>query len=486
MTIWTLVLTFALVGGLLTFITSKFFPQKNTLLAFLQNFTGVWFIFSGAVKAVDPIGTAMKMEQYFGRFASDLSGGMFNWLVGIFPFMSNHAIVFSITMVMLEIMVGFMLILGSRNKLTSWLFLLIMVFFTVLTGYTYLTGYFDAGHFGAFKESNMKVTDCGCFGDFLKLHPKTSFIKDLFLMIPALYFIFRYRSFTPIFTRKIRAVLLGVIGAGALFFCFRNTYSNEPYIDFRPFRVGVNIREQKAAEEKAAEEQKILFYNLKNQQTGETTRISYEDYVNKKGYTKFPSEIWKSESEEKTELAVAHSKISDFSIMDKQDQNMTDSLLNDKGYTLIAVSAKIKANESKVTVIVPDSTFKYDTIRPAGKDPVIIKTLTKTGKREDVKKAFGFDPEQRKLFEKTINPIMEAAEKSGFKLMGLVAYDDPKKIEDFRFDTQSAYPFFTTDDLVIKTMMRSNPGLILMHDGKILGKWHINQLPTIKELKSLK
>jgi uncharacterized membrane protein YphA (DoxX/SURF4 family) len=493
MTIWNLLIGFAIGGGILTLITGYFFKaHKSWLMTFLQNFTGVWFIFSGAVKAVDPWGTAFKMQQYFNEFHSTFKETAIKFIAPIFPFLSDYSIAFSIIMIVLEIVIGFMLVLGYKSKLTSWLFLIIMVFFTILTGYTHFTAFvpdgvnfFEFSKWGEYVVTNMKVTDCGCFGDFLKLSPTTSFYKDIGLMPIAIFFIFRYKGFHELFKRRISGAILTVITIATIAFCYYNTYSNEPVVDFRPFKNGVNIREQKLAEEKAASAVKITDWKLKNDKTGDIKIIPDAEYM--KNFDALKQEGWAVLEQIKTEPTIPHSKISDFSISDKNGSDFTEDLLNEKGYTLLAVSWKIKSEESKIKTTVPDSIFRTDTVKMkiAGVDSFELKkTFNHMGQRELVIKSFKFDDTYRAHFEKKINPLMEQAEKAGYKIAALVPFNDPKKIEDFRHDVQAAYPFYTADDLLIKTMMRSNPSVFLLKDGKIIHKWHINNLPNFDKILS--
>jgi uncharacterized membrane protein YphA (DoxX/SURF4 family) len=492
MTIWNLLIGFAIAGGILTLITGFFFKaHKSWLMTFLQNFTGVWFIFSGAVKAVDPWGTAFKMQQYFTEFHSTFKETAVKFIAPMFPFLSDYSLAFSIVMIVLEIVIGFMLILGYKSKLTSWLFLIIIVFFTVLTGYTHFTAYvpdgvnfFEFSKWGEYVISNMKVTDCGCFGDFLKLSPTTSFYKDIGLMPIALFFAFKHKGFHQLFKTRVSGAILTVITLATLGFCYYYTFSNEPIVDFRPFKNGVNIREQKLAEEKAATSVKITDWKLKNEKTGEDKIIPDAEYMkNLDIYDK--EKGWKVIEQIKTEPAIPHSKISDFGINDKQGADYSETLLNEKGFTFIVVSWKMKAEEGKVKTIVNDSIFKTDTIRMkiAGKDSFELKKIfDHIGQREEVFKSFRFEEKYRKMFEEKINPLMEKAEKAGHNTMAIVPFSDPKKIEEFRHTAQAAYPFFTADDLLLKTMIRSNPGVFLLRDGKIIQKWHINKLPDFEKI----
>ena len=249
-------------------------------------FTGVLFIFSGWVKAIDPMGTAFKMEQYFGEFESTLSQTMFSFLSPLFPLLSSISIWFSLLMIIFEIVLGIMLFFGIKPKLTAWLFFLLVVFFTILTGFTYLTGYvpggvnfFDFAHWGPYKASNMKVTDCGCFGDFIKLEPKISFFKDIALLFPSVYFLFRHKDMHTLLSNKWNNLTMVISTTILLLYCLYNFKWNEPHIDFRPFAIGADIATKRAAEKKAQSEVKVTAFGIKNLKTGVITEVPYDQYM---------------------------------------------------------------------------------------------------------------------------------------------------------------------------------------------------------------
>jgi uncharacterized membrane protein YphA (DoxX/SURF4 family) len=227
-----LILSFALIGGMLTWLTYRAGRTTNLLMSFLQHFTGVWFVCSGLVKAIDPIGTAYKMEDYFVQFELTFAGlnNAFKGLAPMFPWLTQFGNGFSIFMIVLEIVLGVMLVIGYLPKLTSWLFFLVVLFFTFLTGFTYLTGYvpaeanfFDFAQWGPYLKTQMRVTDCGCFGDFIKLDPRTSFFKDIFLMLPALYFVLFSGKMHVLFSQTMRlAITVGTLLV-SLLLCIQNT-----------------------------------------------------------------------------------------------------------------------------------------------------------------------------------------------------------------------------------------------------------------------
>jgi len=146
MTLSTLIIGVGVAAAILTAITEFVFKaRKNWLVSYLQNYAGALFIFSGWVKAIDPLGTAYKMEQYFAEFESTFSETLFSFMAPLFPWLSGFAIYFSVFMIVFEIVLGVMLIIGSRPKFTAWAFMLLVGFFTFLTGFTYLTGYVPEG-----------------------------------------------------------------------------------------------------------------------------------------------------------------------------------------------------------------------------------------------------------------------------------------------------------------------------------------------------
>ena len=128
-----------------------------TIIRFL---VGGLFIFSGMIKVNDPVGTAIKMEEYFEIFSLDIAG-FFHYLV---PF----ALPISIFLVVVEVVLGVALLFNYKQNTTLKSLLAIIVFFTALTGYSAITN---------------SVTDCGCFGDAIKLTPWESFIKDIVLLV---------------------------------------------------------------------------------------------------------------------------------------------------------------------------------------------------------------------------------------------------------------------------------------------------------------
>ena len=124
----------------------------------IRGFVGSLFIFSGLVKLNDPMGTAIKLEEYFEVFASDISS--------VFHYLVPYSLSIGLFVVILEVLLGVAVLINYRMELTAWIILVLIVFFTFLTFYS-----------AAFN----KVTDCGCFGDAIPLNPWQSFFQGYYL-----------------------------------------------------------------------------------------------------------------------------------------------------------------------------------------------------------------------------------------------------------------------------------------------------------------
>ncbi len=180
---------------------------------------GALFIFSGLIKLNDPVGTQIKLEEYFEVFALDLPA-LHDFFMALVPL----ALYFSVALSAAEVVLGVALLVGYKPKTTSWLLLIITLFFTFLTFYS---AYFN------------KVTDCGCFGDAIKLKPWTSFTKDIILLVLILVILYKRKIFKSYPTGLIVA-LATIASLGIAFYSIRHL----PILDLLPYRVGASIPEQ--------------------------------------------------------------------------------------------------------------------------------------------------------------------------------------------------------------------------------------------------
>ena len=488
MTLTTLVVNIGITAAILTLLVEFVFKaRKNWLVSYLQNFAGALFVFSGWVKAIDPLGTAYKMEQYFAEFETTFSETWMSFIAPLFPFLSSFSVGFSVFMIVFEIILGLMLLIGARPKLASWAFLLLVAFFTFLTGFTYLTGYvpqdvnfFEFGKWGPYVETNMKVTDCGCFGDFLKLKPRISFFKDLVLLVPAILFVWKWKDMHQLFTSRTRDISMAVATVGLVVYCMSNYVWDLPHKDFRPFNIGKDVAETKKIEEKAAEDVKVIAYNLTNKSTGEVKRLNYEAFL--KEYKNYPKEEWEYE-QIRSKPSMEPTKISDFHIEDVDGNDVTDEILEEPGYHFMVVCYKYYYDTQEITATKADTVFVADTIRTA--DTMYVEQkITEINKQTYTKEDYIFKPSYKAYFTEKVNPLVEAAEKAGHKVYGVVGGAGTEMIDDFRHDVQAAYPYYMADDILLKTIVRSNPGVVLWKNGSIVHKWHINKLPTFEEIQA--
>jgi uncharacterized membrane protein YphA (DoxX/SURF4 family) len=361
---------------------------------------GVLFIFSGYVKAVDPIGMQYKLEEYFEVFHMD--------------FFIPYALYFSILLNALEIVLGVFTIFGVRMVQTAWLLVLIITFFLFLTGYSAVTN---------------KITDCGCFGDAIKLSTWATFYKNVIflgLIIP----IFLWRNkIEPLFNKSISNIIyLGSIIAclGLEWYCLEHL----PIIDFRPYKVGNNIREQMRIPPGAPRDSVVTKLIYKDKRTGTEQAYLMSELP-------WADSIWMANNEfVKQENQIVREgyqpKIKDFKVWDDGNNDLTAQLLDSNKYQIWVIAYDV----SKTNI--------------AG-------------------------------MEKIATSIT-SWENTGIKVMGLSAssYD---AIEELRHNTNSAYPFYYADGTVLKTIIRANPGIVLLHGANVLAMWHYNDTPSAEEVK---
>ena len=365
--------------------------MKKFLDQFSRFFVGGLFIFSGLIKINDPIGTQIKMEEYFEVFAQDF-GSFFHAFI-------PWSLEIGMIMIVLELALGAAILIFYRMRITSWVLLGLMVFFTFLTFYS---AYFN------------KVTDCGCFGDAIKLTPWESFWKDIILMVFVLH-LFWYRKG---YTASLRSREgLAVVVATALLSIFLGVYAIQhlPFIDFRAYKVGNNIPAQMIAPEQPI----IEFTFVKDgKEYHDTQFLSVEE-----GYDYVSSKVL---NEERTKP-----KITDYSVSGPDGSDLT----------------KATFQGSRILIIM------YDVRKASGQNIDALRSITKEleGKVESL----------------------------------ILTSSSEEQIELFRHEHQLAVPFAFADATVLKTIIRSNPGIALWKDGTVLGNWHHNDIPTASEILGL-
>ncbi|MGB3142575.1 MAG: BT_3928 family protein [Maribacter sp.] len=360
------------------------------LVGVVRIFVGILFIISGFIKLNDPVGFSFKLEEYFSQGVLDL------------PFFTPYALAISILVVIVEVMVGVALIIGYRRNVTIWLLLAMIVFFTFLTFYS---AYFN------------KVTDCGCFGDAIKLTPWESFTKDVVLLVLIIILYIGRKYITPFFKpHTVMAVLLA-----SLLACIGYVYyvlNHLPVIDFRPYEIGKNIEEGMGVPEGAP---KAVFEYRWKFNVGGTEEI----VVTNGDYPSVDGEFVEVETEEIQ--AGYEPPVHDFTI-EQEGENYAASLLQ----------------EPKLVMIIA-----YD-LRKSNLD----------------------------VFTE-INKTAEEAMKKGYKVIGMSA-SGPDQTNLLIKEYNLGFDFYFTDETTLKTIVRSNPGVLVLKKGTIKQKVHYNDLEDLR------
>ncbi|MEX0290659.1 MAG: BT_3928 family protein [Flavobacteriaceae bacterium] len=350
---------------------------------------GILFIISGLIKLNDPVGFSFKLEEYFSSGVLDL------------PFFEPYALAISIFVVIVEVVLGVFLLLGFQKKFTLWSLLLMIVFFTFLTFYS---AYFN------------KVTDCGCFGDAIKLTPWESFTKDVILLFLIVLLFLGRKYIEPIFSSTIRKIAVAVSILLCIFYV-NYVLNHLPQVDFRPYKIGANIAEGMTVPPDAPKA--IFEYAWKFDVNGEEKVI-----VTNGDYPTVDGEFIDVET---TEIQKGYEPpIHDFTI-EQDGEDLTSLFLG----------------ETNLLVVIA-----YD--------------LRKTNTE-----AF-----------KEIKRTADEAIKRSYKVIGLSASDaDYAKEIISTFDLNFA--FYFTDETALKTIVRSNPGLLVLDKGTILQKVHYKDLEDL-------
>ena len=351
---------------------------------------GLVFMFSGAVKAVDPLGSAYKFSDYFEAFHIE--------------FLQPFALILAIILFTAEFIAGFSVLGGYRQKTGIWGVLILMCIFTPLTLVLAVTN---------------PVSDCGCFGDAIKLTNWQTFGKNIILMVFVLIlFTGRNRSANRNTSLKDWGIISTVIILFVIFSLLNLRYLQ--LFDFLPYKTGINIPENmKIPEGKAADEYMTTFiyekdgvqkeFTLENYPSDDSTWtfIDQKSILVKKGY---------------------QPPIHDFSITTTDGENITDRILADPGYTLLMISAKL--NDAKKSHLIegfelgatcPDKGISFYVVTSSGSDEI-----------------------------KVIN--------NGLKIC-------------------------IADETTLKTIVRANPGYLLLKDGTVAGKWSWSTLPPVEKFK---
>lgn len=270
------------------------------LLLLSRIIVGVLFIFSGLIKANDPLGLSYKMQEFFE---------VWGW-----HSLNDYTLAMSVLMIAFEIIAGVAVLAGWRFSLFSWLLLLLIIFFTFLTGYALLSG---------------RIRECGCFGDCIKLTAKESFIKDLVLLGLILILFFYRNKVRPVFSNMTSVILLGItviFSFGIQFYVIRHL----PVIDCLPYKVGNNIPEKMKIPPGSIPDSTVINYvYLKDNKEIEFDADHFPDDFDDSLY-KFVKRYDKV-----VRKGNAQPPIKDFVIISPSGTDTTRQLLEQEGYTLM-------------------------------------------------------------------------------------------------------------------------------------------------------
>ena len=377
--------------------------MKDTRLNWSLNvaarvFVGLVFVFSGFVKGVDPLGTSYKITEYLTAWT--IGGLSFEWAIVPFHNISSTAIM-AMMLIVAEFTVGILLLTGSFRKLTAWILALMMLFFTATTLYDAITN---------------EVTDCGCFGDAVKLTNWQTFWKNIVLDIPTVWIVLtrglRQRN------RFERDIIITAAAAAAMFFFGFYNINHEPCIDFRPWKVGNQMIDNDPSL------QIQTFVTYRNVKTGETEEMLSSELVKRMEDPAW-EEQWEWES----------SRVIDPHEINAPGFSMLDNEMNDHAQELIG-------SEDSILIV---TIHHLELVTPEA--------------------------------AQTIVDMSEWAVENNVRVVLLTA-SLGEEVEQFIYDhVLNIDEYYFADATAIETIMRSNPGFMLMQGGKVLAKWHHKHLP---------
>lgn len=352
------------------------------------------FIFSGYVKAIDPLGTLYKLKDYAA--AMSLNGLLPDWaLVGV-----------AIALGALEFALGVFMLFAVRRHVVSRITLAFMTAMTVLTLWIFVAD---------------PVKDCGCFGDALKLTNGETLLKNIVLIACAALVAWRPVDMARFISRSNQWIVRYYTVAYIVITSVYCLYTL-PIFDFRPYHVGMNIKQGMEIPEGAEQPEFESTFLLKK--NGETREFTLDNY---------PDSTWEYVDTRTVQTKKGYEPpIHDFALTScDTGEDITEQVLTKKGYTFLLVSPRL--------AVADDSNFG------------------------------------------DIDQIYEYAEENGADFYCVTASANDE-IERWRDLTGAEYQFCNADETTLKTMIRSNPGLMLLKDGTIIGKWSHNTLPQTDDL----
>ena len=353
---------------------------------------GLTFIFSSFTKGVDPLGTVYKIQEYMTAWS--IGSFTFEWALPLAGFLS-------VALVTAEFTIGIMLICNCYRRLTAWLLSAFMLFFTVTTLIDALTN---------------AVTDCGCFGEAVKLTNWQTFWKNIILDVPTVIIFCQRKKRWKYKRRFERETLIAIVAMACMIIFAIWNINNEPCIDFRAWKVG-NQMIPVGDDERAVE----VYLVYENKQTGDTVRLISNDPRVAEINADTEHWAWKASDIYDPNQIDADG----FSMLGPDGEDYATDLLRDEEYLLIATIHHINELDD-------DGVHALKSVR-------------------------------------------QFCENHGLNLVLLCAYGDD--VEMFLVDNElNNLDYYVTDNKAIETMLRSNPGFLLMKHGRVMGKWHYRNI----------
>ncbi|MDR0605047.1 MAG: DoxX family protein [Bacteroidales bacterium] len=403
-------------------VSKKPKPAMYYIYNFSRIFIGLLFIFSGYVKMVDPYGFALKFEEYFISFGMD--------------FMTPIAMVFAFLLNCAEFLLGCALLLNIQIRLTSWGLLLFMMFFTVLTAWlayaqnivAIVNNVFDK-HFEIFV-----VTDCGCFGDFIKLTNHETFYKNIVFMFFTIIIFSQRNKQKPQQWYYITQWLPLLLVAGFSLFVQIHCLRHEPWHDFRPWKVGNFIAGETYSQAPVVD----YVFQYKNNTTGSIKEITMEELslIAEDSIQSVDLEnnyTWHDRIEKIIQEGI-NAPLADFTITDIRNKNdIKNNIITSPNYTFIIFMRDVRE-------ITPE---KFEPIRNLIRD-------------------------------------LDANNWDYIVITGSLL----QETEMFNKENNTDIYFYFSDITPLKTAIRNNPGVILIKQGYVIDKWSFRDIPSIETIKA--
>lgn len=271
----------------------------RTLQVLSRLILGCLFIFSGTVKAIDPIGSAIKVGEYLHSFGLEGWGGTEYWL--------------SYALCVFEVVLGVFVITGAFRRVTATLLLLTMLGMTALTFYIW--------------QAN-PVADCGCFGDALKISNKATFVKNLVFLLPTVYLFWKRKDIYPLLPRSTHFLQLLLIVGGMGWFVY-NSIAHLPPVDFRPYKVGVSLTTPPDEGDEDSSEYKFVY-----RKNGEERTFTLDELAGVDSTWTYVRQEGNPEPDKRSVVA----STADFRLYNTKNEDITTAVLSSPKVALILIS----------------------------------------------------------------------------------------------------------------------------------------------------